>query len=403
MRIVPLQIESRLQAASLMAGLRVSREGIKILANKALPLAFRIDGIKSWAANIIKQHMLSLGSDAAIERAALLKDIKTSVLVFGSQSQFSRLCEKLANQPFGLKEAAEKISACLDNRETTRVLRCRDKVLRLKAPIVCAIMNLTPDSFSGDGLISRAHDQKTLIDLALAGAEGMIKNGAKIIDIGGESSRPFSKPVKEAEEIRRVIPAVKAIRKEFRKIIISVDTYKYAVAKEAAFAGADIINDITALRHSPKIAQIIVKHKLGCVLMHMRGMPATMQVSPYYQDVMAEVMDFFDQRLRFVRQQGIKESQVMVDPGIGFGKRRQDNLQIIKNLYQLRLFGLPVFVGLSRKSFISSSGGCPAGQRLSGSLAAAVLAAARGADIVRAHDVRETAQALKIASAILDS
>ncbi|MFH1504047.1 MAG: dihydropteroate synthase [Candidatus Omnitrophota bacterium] len=402
MKIIPLKIKNQKQAEGLMSGLGVSPEGIKILSPKSVYSVFKIEGIKSWEANIIKQHLLSLGADAAIERKALIKDIKTSVFIFANVSQLKELCRKLKIQPFNLKKISEGILSCLDElqKEEFKFL-IKGKTLKIKKPLVCGIINITDDSFSGDGALSRAKGLEPKIkDLILDKAGAMIRAGAKIIDLGGESSRPFSKPVNEKEEIKRIIPLLKALRKRHKNILISVDTYKYNVAKEAAGAGADIINDITALRHSPNITFLIKKYKLGCILMHMKGTPKTMQINPEYKDVMEEEIDFFQERLNFCAQRGVVKEQLFIDPGIGFGKRVEDNLKIINQLYKLKIFGRPIFLGLSKKAFIGKILNRDIDRRLNGTIAANVVSFIRGADILRVHDVPAAVEALKMASAI---
>jgi len=398
MKITPVAVKSEQEAKELMNSLGVSKEGIRILSSKCLCSAFKVEGIKSWEANILKQHLLSQGSDAAIERDALVKNIKTQALLFGNHSQLKALCEKLKDQTFGLKEISQTLSGYLDNiYKQSYNFRAGDKRIKITKPLVCGIINLTPDSFSGDGWFNKNQS------LILKEVEKMVKAGAKIIDIGGESSRPFAKPVKEKEELARVIPTLKAIRKKFNKVLISIDTYKYQVAKQTAAEGVDIINDITALGGDFRKASLIKRYKLGCILMHMKGKPKTMQSNPSYQDVVGEVLDFFKQRLSFCQSQGIDRNQIMIDPGIGFGKRFEDNLRLIDELYKFKIFGLPLFLGLSRKSFIGKIVNRNPQQRLIGSLSAAILGVIRGANVLRTHDVAETVEALKVASKIINN
>jgi len=405
MKIIPFKIESQDEAKKLMFKLGVSREGIKILSPKAVYLGFKIEGIKSWEANIIKQHLLSLGSDAAVERSALVKDIETAAFVFGNLSQLEKFCQKLKNQPFNLKEISRSISFYLDSLHKKEfVFHARDKRLKIKKPLICGIINITDDSFSGDGLLSKAANSFSKIKkTALRKCEQMIKDGAEIIDIGGASSRPFSRQIKDTEEIKRVIPILGAIRKRFRKVPISVDTHKYIVAKKAVDEGVDIVNDITALRGDLRMASLIKKHKLGCVLMHMKGTPKTMQINPSYKDVVEEELSFFKERLNFCSEQKIRNEQIFIDPGIGFGKRTGDNTKIINELYKFKIFGLPIFLGLSRKSFIGKVLNVEAENRLTGTITASVISLIRGANVLRVHDVSQTAQAMKIASKILNN
>lgn len=402
MRITPLKIDTEEKVYGLLSDIKVSREGIKILAPKILSIAFKIEDIKSWEANVIKQHLLSLGSDSAIERAALIKNIKTQTLIFGSVSQLRKLSEKLKNQPFNLSEISRKITSYLDNFfKDEFILSIKDKKVKIKKPLICGIINVTSDSFSGDGLLNKLQTTNyKLQDLVLEKAEKMIKDGAKIIDIGGESSRPFSQPISEKEEIKRVIPSLKAIRKEFKNIIISVDTYKFRVAKAAVEEGVDIINDITALRKSPGIAGLLKKYRLGCVLMHMRGSPRTMQLNPKYKSVTEEIIDFFSERIAFCNREGIDRRQLLLDPGIGFGKNVKDNLTIINELYKFKVFGLPIFLGLSKKSFLGKIVGKDVSKRVLATATANIIAYLKGARIFRVHDVKEAEEALKIASVI---
>jgi len=388
-----------------MSFLGVSPEGVDILSPKSIYTVFKIEGIKSWEANIIKQQLLSLGSDAALERKALLKNIKTSVLIFGNLSQLKKLSEKLKDQPFALKEVSLKISEYLKNLEKGEfILKARGKMLRINQPIICGIINSTEDSFFGDGLLKVVENSSVKVQaLALKKAEKMIKAGAKIIDVGGESTRPFSNPVKVGEEIKRVIPILKVLRKEFKQVFLSVDTYKYLVAKAAVSEGVDIINDITALQDNPQMASLVKKHKLGCVLMHMKGKPQNMQAKPYYKDVITEISDFFQERLNFCDKKGINKNQLFLDPGIGFGKRLEDNTKIINQLYKLKVFGLPIFLGLSHKSFIGKILNIDIKQRLVGTIAASIISLTKGANVLRVHDVGETAQAIKVASKIMNN
>ena len=405
MKITPLKLKNEKEAREIISFLGVSPEGIDILSPKSIHAVFKIEGIKSWEANIIKQQLLSLGSDAALERKALLKNIKTSVLIFGNLSQLKKLSEKLKDQPFALKEVSLKISEYLKNLEKGEfILKARGKMLRINQPIICGIINSTEDSFFGDGLLKVVENSSVKVQaLALKKAEKMIKAGAKIIDVGGESTRPFSNPVKVGEEIKRVIPILKVLRKEFKQVFLSVDTYKYLVAKAAVSEGVDIINDITALQDNPQMASLVKKHKLGCVLMHMKGKPQNMQAKPYYKDVITEISDFFQERLNFCDKKGINKNQLFLDPGIGFGKRLEDNTKIINQLYKLKVFGLPIFLGLSHKSFIGKILNIDIKQRLVGTIAASIISLTKGANVLRVHDVGETAQAIKVASKIMNN
>ncbi|MBU2102365.1 MAG: dihydropteroate synthase [Candidatus Omnitrophota bacterium] len=403
MRIIPLEIRNSANAVHFFSRISASQVGVGILVPKSIHLVFSIEDISSWEANVIKQHLLSLGSDCAIARDALIKKIKTSIVIFGSLTQLRRLCQKLHDQPFNLKKIAAQLTVCLDNCLRDRVtLSIRGTTLTIKKPIICGIINLTSDSFSGDGLLKDLTGV-SVQDEALTQAREMVEQGATMLDIGAESSRPGSLPVPEKEERARLLPILRLLRREFKKVLISVDTYKYTVARAAIEEGVDIINDITGLRHAPGIAKLISRYKTGCVLMHMKGRPRSMQRAPRYKDVIADVADFFTERIAFCENSGIRSEQLILDPGIGFGKRVEDNLRLINELSAFKKFGRPIFIGISRKSFIGNILGIPVSERLSGALAATVLAVAAGARIVRVHDVHETVQATRIFSAITNA
>lgn len=255
------------------------------------------------------------------------------------------------------------------------------------------IVNVTPDSFSDGG---RFEDRDVAIDHGLS----LVRDGADILDIGGESTRPGAMPVNEADEIARVVPVIKAIRRH-SDIAISIDTMKPGVAQAAVKAGATIWNDVGALR-APGALAMAAKLNCGVILMHMQGEPATMQTQPHYDDVVAEVSDFLEARANAAMEAGVAPDNIWVDPGIGFGKMLQHNLELLRSI--LTLSGIrPVLVGASRKRFIETvDNGATVENRLGGSIFAAIYAAQQNAVCVRVHDVRETVQALKIRAALMD-
>lgn len=248
-----------------------------------------------------------------------------------------------------------------------------------KRPYLVGIINVTPDSFSDGGLFYSP-------EAALKRAEELIAAGADIIDIGGESSRPFAKPVPLEEELKRVIPAIKAIRKHFN-IPISVDTYKAKVAQEALAEGADIINDISALRFDPQMVRVVARWQAPVILMHMKGTPQTMQVNPYYEDVLREVRDFFKERISFAEKNGIQREKIILDPGLGFGKRFEDNLRLIKHLDYFKKLDLPLMLGPSRKSFLGQIVVKEALERDPATMAVVTYATLKGVDLLRVHNV----------------
>lgn len=255
------------------------------------------------------------------------------------------------------------------------------------------VVNVTPDSFFDGGFYSDA-------EKALSRALELLQEGADIIDIGGESTRPGSDPVSAAEEIRRVIPIVHRLRQKTDRLI-SVDTMKSEVAQAALDAGADIINDISGLRYDSRMPALTAQYRAGLILMHMKGTPKTMQANPFYEDVVAEVRSFLHERLHVALAHGIPKERVIIDPGIGFGKRLEDNLTLLNKLPALEELGRPVLIGVSRKSFIGKILDLPPYDRLEGTIAASILGVVRGAAILRVHDVRAVKRAVLVAQAIL--
>ena len=268
---------------------------------------------------------------------------------------------------------------------------CRDRVLDLGSPVVMGVLNVTPDSFSDGGRFTER-------DAALARARAMIGEGAGIIDVGGESTRPGATPASLDEELSRVIPVIESLRRE-SAVFISVDTSKAAVMRAACAAGADIINDVRALAE-PDALSAAAETRAGICLMHMRGEPRTMQEAPHYDDVVADVAAFLARRIADCRAAGIDLARLAVDPGFGFGKRTTHNLALLKHLKELQKLGVPLVVGLSRKSMLEKLTGRPVGDRTAGSVALAAIAVLNGARIVRAHDVAATIDAVRVAAAV---
>ena len=268
-----------------------------------------------------------------------------------------------------------------------------NRVLDFEArPFVMGVLNCTPDSFYPGSRVPAT-------DRAVARALQMMEAGADILDVGGESTRPGSESVPAEEEIRRVVPVIEEIRK-LSQVLVSIDTRKVEVAERALDAGADLVNDVSALRGGRDLARCIADRDVPVILMHMRGEPKNMQENPYYEDVIGEILEELAESVAFARSCGIREDRLIIDPGIGFGKRLQDNLTILRDLRSLRSLGCPVLVGLSRKSFIGTILDKPVEQRLAGTVAANMLALANGADILRVHDVAEAVDTIKIFDAI---
>jgi len=255
------------------------------------------------------------------------------------------------------------------------------------------ILNVTPDSFSDGG---RHFDKAS----AIRRAYEMVEEGADIIDVGGESTRPGSEPVPLQEEIDRTIPVIEEISKKI-KVPVSIDTYKAEVARRALDAGASIVNDISGLRFDPEMPKVVSQYKVPVVIMHIKGTPNDMQANPIYEALIPEITDYFRESIRLAVESGITEDKIIIDPGIGFGKTFDHNLEIIKNLREFTLLEKPLLVGVSRKAFIGKIlGDAPVSERLEGSEAAAAISILNGANIIRVHDVKEMKKVALVADAI---
>jgi dihydropteroate synthase len=269
----------------------------------------------------------------------------------------------------------------------------RDRVLDISRPIIMGILNVTPDSFSDGGTHST-------VETGVAYGLELVRQGAAILDIGGESTRPGATPVPLDEELRRVVPVIEALAKH-TSVPLSIDTYKAETARRCLAAGAQIVNDITAMSGDSAMAAVVKEFGAGVVLMHMQGTPQTMQIDPRYDDVIAEVGAFFEARLQFVAEFGIPAECVTLDPGIGFGKSSAHNLTLLARLSEFQRFGRPICLGVSRKGFLGRRLGRPTERRLAGSLAAACYAIGRGGvQVLRVHDVGETCDAVSVYASI---
>lgn len=262
----------------------------------------------------------------------------------------------------------------------------------MNMPRIMGIVNVTPDSFSDGGQFDSEAS-------ACLQAEALVGSGADILDIGGESTRPFAEPVSLQEELSRVIPAISAIRKQF-SIPISIDTSKAEVARQALAAGADIINDISALRKDPEMIHLVQETSVPVIIMHMQGTPGDMQLEPHYDDVVGEICDFFLERLDLLQRYGVDRRRISLDPGIGFGKTLSHNLSILKNMAEFKKIGRPLLLGHSRKRFIEDITGLSVKERDLPTAVVSALALESGVDIIRVHDVASTRIALQMAAAI---
>ena len=390
-----IEIKDLEEAAWELFALNVHKGGIGIMAPKAITRIIKVSGIDSVALNILKQEMLSAGGDCAVSWDAFIKRNKNAEgMLIGTVAQIEKVCEKLEKQPFGLSVLAQKIRVLeAGYGRKDLMLRAGKYKLNLgKRAHIMGVLNVTPDSFSDGGMF---------FDREYAVARGLKieSEGADIIDIGGESTRPGAKPVPAKEECKRVIPVVKALAKRLR-IPVSVDTSKSEVAREALEAGAAMINDVTGLKKDRRIAKLAGRYKAALILMHMKGSPRTMQNDPSYKDLMPEITESLRNSAAIATEAGVSGDRIVVDPGIGFGKTLEHNLKILKRLGELRSLGYPVMVGPSRKAFIGKISGAEADGRAFGTAAAVALAIKNGANIVRVHDVKEMRQVAQITEAI---
>lgn len=375
-----------------MEKIGVSKDGIEIMEKKGRFLKIRIDDIPLKGAILLKQEALAAGMECALSWCtAALKCETTSAILFGTERQFEILISKMKLQPFKGKIIAEELEECMGNLKKERYeIKARDYRIQMPPFRIMGILNVTPDSFSDGGKFIS-------VESAVEHARNMVKEGADIIDVGGESSRPFSSPVSEEEEMKRILPVIEELSD--LKVPISVDTYKPKVAEEALKRGASIVNDIFGLRKEG-MADVVKDYDAAVVIMHMKGEPKNMQMNPSYEDTIGEIMRFFRERVEFALSKGIEEDKIVLDPGIGFGKRVEDNLMLIRSLESFRCLGYPILMGTSRKSFIGKILDLNVNERLEGTIATNVISLINGASIFRVHDVKENLRALKIAEAI---
>ena len=380
-----------------MEKIGVSADGIEIMKKKGEFYAIKLEGIPLKGALLLKQESLAAGMECALPWCtASLKCESTHAIVFGTLRQFEILISKMRKQPFKGTIMAEEMEETLKNyRKTSFTLHLRNTKMTIPPIRIMGILNVTPDSFSDGGKYLETN-------AAINRAEEMKRDGADIIDIGGESSRPFSEPVGEKEEIQRVIPVIETLQDSDFELPISVDTYKPAVAEEALKRGATMVNDIYGLRKEG-MAEVVRDYDATVVIMHMKGEPKNMQVNPYYEDPISEIISFLRERIEFAISKGIEPDKIIVDPGIGFGKRVEDNLVILHHLDSFRSLGVPVLIGTSRKSFIGHVLNLDVSERLEATIATNVLAAIKGASILRVHDVKEHVRAIKITEAIMEA
>ena len=392
-----IKINNLEEAAAIFKKIGVDPYGIDAMASKTININILLEDQPCKIANIIKQEMLSVGGDAAIARGSVSCSVSVSdILIMGTLKQISTLVKKIEKQPFGLNLIARNILEILKNiSQNEYVLKTFRREIHLgKKTLIMGILNVTPDSFSDGGLYC---NQQKAVERGLQ----MVGEGADIIDIGGESTRPGAASVSAAIELKRVLPVIESLVKQV-KIPISIDTKKAQVARMAVKIGAEIVNDISALNSDKDMAKAVREMRAAVILMHMWGNPRNMQKGNLvYDNLMGEITDYLKKSSEKALKAGIEKDCLVIDPGIGFGKTPEDNYKIIKNLSQLKELGMPVMIGTSRKSFIGKVTGGEPEQRLEGTAATVAAAIMNGCHIIRVHDVATMKKVAAVTDAIV--
>ncbi len=364
--------------------------GIAHMAGKALGRAIKLEQVPLWVAHILKQEMLSVGGDAAVHRNVIVNKIEaTDVMLLGTVRQLGQLASKILAQPFGLKKVGHDLKQLLAALEPakSRTLKCRGRELKLgERTLVMGILNLTPDSFSDGG-------KYYSIESAIAQAQRMVKEGVDILDIGAESTRPNHEAVSAEEEWRRIEPVLKTLLEQVA-LPVSIDTYKASVAAKALEAGAHLINDVWGLQKDPDMARVIGEYQVPVIVMHN-------QEGTSYHHLMGDMLTFLRKSIELAEAHGLSGDQIIVDPGIGFGKTMEQNLEVMARLAEFKTLGHPVLLGTSRKSMIGKTLNLTVDERLEGTLATSVLGVVAGVDIIRVHDVQANCRAVQMADAIV--
>ncbi len=393
-----INIKNSFQATAIFKKIGVDPYGIDAMLPKTMHVNILLEKLPCKTANIIKQEMLSVGGDAAVNRGSIACSIEASdALIMGTIKQVTAFSKKIEKQPFGLNLIARNIGDLINNiSQQSYILKTSRREIPLgRKTQIMGILNVTPDSFSDGGLF---YDPQKAIDHGLQ----MVEQGADIIDIGGESTRPGASPVSAEEELKRVIPVISAIARQ-ANIPISIDTSKAQVAAEAIAAGAEIVNDISAGKDE-RMMPTVRDGRAAFVLMHMRGQPQNMQKGDLtYDDLMGEITAFLEKSIENATRAGIEKEYLIVDPGVGFGKTLADNFRIINNLAELKVLGLPIMIGTSRKAFLGKITGGEPQERIEGTAATNVVSIMNGCHIVRVHDVASMKKIAAVTDEILHS
>lgn len=374
----------------------VHQASIETFMNKSAILPLKVLKVRTPAANIIKQEMLACGGDCAIHAGCVVcAQDHSDILLLGTKKHYRLLLQKMAMMPyFGLPKIKEELQSFLENAPLKTIL-ADNRVLEYDHVVVMGILNITPDSFYADSRVRS-------IDEVINRAGQMLRDGAEILDIGGESTRPGSDSINPQEEIARIVPVVEALRKEYPQSILSIDTYHAETAEATLASGADIINDISAMEYDEKMIDVVVKNNAPVILMHMRGTPKNMQQNTEYGNVVEEVSKYLKERAEMLRGHNFPKEKIILDPGIGFAKNVDQNLKLMQGLSEMTGSDYPVLLAASRKSTIGKVlGDIPPEARLAGTIATSCQAVYAGANMVRVHDVKENIQAIRMLEAII--
>ncbi len=388
-RFIDFQSESELKNF-LIRKIKIDKEGLSFLLNKHKILFFYFENIPNQVCNIVKQELLSSGGDAAVSReVGRYKQGKSNILIFGTRKVLNNFIQKAELQTPTVKKIGKEIKNFLDNiKDEVPVYKVGNKIFKGNKNYILGILNITPDSFYDGGRYISAEE-------AVERAMLLQKQGADIIDIGAESTRPGADKISAAEEIKRLKPVLKALKNKI-KIPISVDTYKSKVADMALSEGAEIINDISGLKFDKNMARVVAKHKASVIVMHIKGTPKNMQNNPVYNDLIEEIIDYLRESINIALNNNIDFERIMVDVGIGFGKTVEHNYILLNKLKEFTVLGRPVLVGLSRKSLIGKVLNNTPDARLTGSLVLDAVSILNGANFIRVHDVKEHKELIKL-------
>lgn len=393
MRVI--EIKNQEQARKEVATVQCDPAGAAIMSNKAVYKTIKVENVVNKAALILKQTFLSKGGEASVSRGtADYSSQYTDVLLSGSLKHFKHCIPQLKVQPWGLKKLAGELEAIIaaDEKFPQRSYKLGAHTLSIspEKTLVMGILNFTPDSFSDGGKFNN-------LDAALKHAEQMINDGADIIDIGAESTRPYgSCKISAEEELERLMPVLEKVL-DISSVPISIDTYKASVARETLKAGAHIINDIWGLQFDPEMAKVAAEYNAPVVIMYNQG------EAEYQRDIMSHMLEFLRRSMQIGETAGIRSDNFIVDPGIGFVKKGSDNLVIMSRLDELKSLGCPILLGTSRKRFIGDILDAPPSDRVEGTAATVAVGITKGANIVRVHDVQAIARIVRMTDAMLNA